>query len=174
MLTTVQDRGVDEVAIRQLIDGVRDGSVAADDAVVALRALPYADLGFARVDHHRHVRQGMAEAVYGPGKSPDQAARIVAELLARSSEGFGSAQQIQTPADRLLHPHLLPEQHEALKTTRELDFSYGVKGISRFRFNVYRQRGSVGAAMRRWTSGRSGSSAKGPGYRHRCLVSKNG
>jgi len=77
---------VDEVAIRQLIDGVRDGSVAADDAVVALRALPYADLGFARVDHHRHVRQGMAEAVYGPGKSPDQAARIVAELLARSSE----------------------------------------------------------------------------------------
>ncbi len=77
---------MDELAIRQLIEGVRSGSVAPDEAVSALRELPYADLGFARVDHHRHVRQGMAEAVYGPGKTPDQAARIVAELLARSSE----------------------------------------------------------------------------------------
>ena len=77
---------MDEVAIRQLIEGVRSGAIAADDAVAALRELPYADLGFARVDHHRHVRQGMAEAVYGPGKTPDQAARIVAELLARSTE----------------------------------------------------------------------------------------
>jgi len=76
---------VDEDALRQLLDDVRTGTTSADDAVAALRRLPYADLGFARVDHHRHVRQGMAEAVYGPGKTPDQAARIVAELLARSS-----------------------------------------------------------------------------------------
>jgi hypothetical protein len=76
---------VDEGTIRDLLDGVRTGAVSADDAVARLRSLPYADLGFARVDHHRHVRQGMAEAVYGPGKTPDQAARIVAELLARSA-----------------------------------------------------------------------------------------
>jgi pyridinium-3,5-biscarboxylic acid mononucleotide synthase len=76
---------VDEVALRQLLDDVRSGTTRPDDAVAALRHLPYADLGFARVDHHRHVRQGMAEAVYGPGKTPDQAARIVAELLARST-----------------------------------------------------------------------------------------
>ena len=54
--------------------------------MVQLRRLPYADLGFARVDHHRHVRQGMAEAVYGPGKTPHQAAAIVSELLARSTD----------------------------------------------------------------------------------------
>jgi NCAIR mutase (PurE)-related protein len=77
---------VDEAALRRLLDDVRSGRLAPDDAVGALRRLPFADLGFARVDHHRHVRQGMAEAVYGPGKTPDQAARIVAELLARSSE----------------------------------------------------------------------------------------
>lgn len=77
---------MDEAALRQLIEDVRTGSVAPDDAVASLRRLPYVDLGFARVDHHRHVRQGMAEAVYGPGKTPDQAARIVAELLARSEE----------------------------------------------------------------------------------------
>lgn len=75
---------MDEAALRRLLDGVADGTTSPDDAVAALRHLPYADLGFARVDHHRHVRQGMAEAVYGPGKTPDQAARIVAELLARS------------------------------------------------------------------------------------------
>ena len=52
-----------------------------DDAVAALRRLPYADLGFARVDHHRALRQGRPEAVYGPGKTPEQCAAIVAELL---------------------------------------------------------------------------------------------
>lgn len=76
---------MDEGAIRRLLHEVRDGTTTPDDAVAALRHLPYADLGFARVDHHRQVRQGMAEAVYGPGKTPDQAARIVAELLARSA-----------------------------------------------------------------------------------------
>lgn len=65
---------------------VQAGDLHPDEAVDRLRHLPFADLGFARVDHHRHVRQGMAEAVYGPGKTPDQAARIVAELLARTEE----------------------------------------------------------------------------------------
>jgi len=46
-----------------------------------LRRLPYADLGFARVDHHRPLRQGMPEAVYGPGKTPEQCVAIVGELL---------------------------------------------------------------------------------------------
>jgi NCAIR mutase (PurE)-related protein len=55
--------------------------MSADDAVAELRRLPFADLGFARVDHHRALRQGRAEAVYGPGKTPEQCAAIVAELL---------------------------------------------------------------------------------------------
>lgn len=73
---------VDEVALRRLLDAVQAGAVTTDDAVDRLRQLPYADLGFARVDHHRALRQGMAEAVYGPGKTPEQCAAIVAELLA--------------------------------------------------------------------------------------------
>jgi NCAIR mutase (PurE)-related protein len=77
---------VDEAALRQLLDDVRDGRTDPDEAVHLLRRLPFADLGFARVDHHRLLRQGMAEAVYGPGKTPDQAARIVAELLARAED----------------------------------------------------------------------------------------
>jgi pyridinium-3,5-biscarboxylic acid mononucleotide synthase len=72
---------VDEAALRDLLDRVRAGELAADDAVATLRRLPWADLGFARVDHHRALRQGMAEAVYAPGKTPAQCAAIVAELL---------------------------------------------------------------------------------------------
>jgi NCAIR mutase (PurE)-related protein len=75
---------VDESTLRRLLDDVRSGRRDPDEAVAELRRLPYADLGFARVDHHRALRQGFAEAVYGPGKTPAQAAEIVGELLARS------------------------------------------------------------------------------------------
>jgi NCAIR mutase (PurE)-related protein len=73
--------GVDEAALVRLMDDVRSGAVHPDDAVAELRRLPFADLGFARVDHHRSLRQGLPEAVYGPGKAPEHAAAIVAELL---------------------------------------------------------------------------------------------
>jgi NCAIR mutase (PurE)-related protein len=78
---------VDEASLRQLLDDVRAGRLGADDAVAVLRRLPYADLGFARVDHHRALRQGLAEAVYAPGKTPEQCAGIVAELLAEPGQG---------------------------------------------------------------------------------------
>jgi pyridinium-3,5-biscarboxylic acid mononucleotide synthase len=78
---------VDEAALRRLIDAVSAGALTTDDAVAQLRRLPFADLGFARVDHHRELRQGMAEAVYGPGKTPQQCAAIVAELLSTTSGG---------------------------------------------------------------------------------------
>lgn len=77
---------MDEPALRDLLDQVRSGATSPDDALGQLRRLPYADLGFARVDHHRQLRQGVAEAVYGPGKTPEQCAGIVAELLS-SAQG---------------------------------------------------------------------------------------
>jgi pyridinium-3,5-biscarboxylic acid mononucleotide synthase len=78
---------MDEATLRLLLDDVRSGAITADDAVHRLRRLPFADLGFARVDHHRALRQGLPEAVYGPGKSPSQCAEIVAELLAEPGGG---------------------------------------------------------------------------------------
>jgi len=76
---------MDEPALRQLLADVRAGVVSADEAVTRLRRLPFADLGFARVDHHRALRQRLPEAVYAPGKTPEQCAALVAELL--SEEG---------------------------------------------------------------------------------------
>jgi pyridinium-3,5-biscarboxylic acid mononucleotide synthase len=77
---------MDEATLRHLLDAVQAGTVDVDAAVAQLRQLPYADLGFARVDHHRELRQGLAEAVYAPGKTPEQCAAIVAELLAVPGE----------------------------------------------------------------------------------------
>ncbi len=72
---------MDDAALRLLLEEVRSGAMHPDDAVAALRRLPFADLGYAQVDHHRTLRQGWAEAVYGPGKTPEQCAGIVTELL---------------------------------------------------------------------------------------------
>jgi pyridinium-3,5-biscarboxylic acid mononucleotide synthase len=85
--TVEQDSEVNEMALRQLLDDVRNGAVAPDDAVARLARLPYADLGFARVDHHRTLRQGLPEAVYAPGKTAEQCAAIVSELLAEPDGG---------------------------------------------------------------------------------------
>jgi pyridinium-3,5-biscarboxylic acid mononucleotide synthase len=87
---------MDEPSLRRLLDDVRSGAVAPDAAVSRLRRLPFADLGFARVDHHRSLRQGFAEAVYGPGKTPEQCAGIVAELLA---DGDDASPILLTRAD---------------------------------------------------------------------------
>ena len=89
---------VDEPTLRALLDDVTTGRVSADDAVAALRRLPFADVGDALVDHHRALRQGMPEAVFGPGKSPEQCARIVAELL---DHGSGPVLVTRVSADQV-------------------------------------------------------------------------
>jgi pyridinium-3,5-biscarboxylic acid mononucleotide synthase len=76
---------VDDVTLRAFIDDVRAGVTSPDEAVARLRRLPFAEVGDALVDHHRALRQGMPEAVYGRGKSPEQCVDIVGELLAHGS-----------------------------------------------------------------------------------------
>ncbi len=76
---------MDASRLASLLAEVREGTTHPDDALTQLRRLPYADIGGARIDHHRTLRTGHPEAVYGPGKSPGQCARIVAELLSVGS-----------------------------------------------------------------------------------------
>ena len=78
---------MDEASLYRLLSDLQAGSVSADDVVRRLRRLPYSDLGFARVDHHRTLRQGLPEAVYGPGKSVEQCVAIVGDLLAEPDGG---------------------------------------------------------------------------------------
>jgi pyridinium-3,5-biscarboxylic acid mononucleotide synthase len=72
---------MNEQQLRDLMQQVRDGAVGVDAALDRLRHLPFEDLGFAKVDHHRALRQGMPEIVFGLGKTPEQIAAIAGKLL---------------------------------------------------------------------------------------------
>lgn len=67
-------------SIRRLFEEVRKGEITPDDAVTRLRHLPFEDLDFAKVDHHRALRAGMPEVILGEGKTPAQIAGIFARL----------------------------------------------------------------------------------------------
>jgi len=71
--------------LRERLDLFRRGGLTADDLVADLRAEPFEDLGFAKLDHHREMRQGAAEVVYGEGKSAADIAAIVGRLRERSA-----------------------------------------------------------------------------------------
>src|SRR5437868_9506908 len=71
---------MDPTKLRQLLERVSAGDAGVDEAMRELAVLPYKDLGFARVDHHRHLRTGFPEVVLGLGKSAEQIGRIMAEL----------------------------------------------------------------------------------------------
>jgi NCAIR mutase (PurE)-related protein len=71
---------MDPKAVKELLENVRAGSVSVDDALGELADLPYRDLGFAHVDHHRHLRGGFPEVVLGSGKTAEQIAAILNEL----------------------------------------------------------------------------------------------
>jgi NCAIR mutase (PurE)-related protein len=67
-------------SIRKLFEAVRRGKLTPDDAVQRLRHLPFEDLGFAKVDHHRALRAGMPEVIFGEKKTPSHMAEIFARL----------------------------------------------------------------------------------------------
>ena len=67
-------------SLTALLTQVRDGSISVADAALQLREAPFEDLGYARVDHHRRLRQGAAEVIYGAGKTPEQIAGIEKSL----------------------------------------------------------------------------------------------
>jgi len=71
---------VNAESIRHLFQEVRRGGLSPDEAVERLRHLPFEDLGFAKVDHHRALRAGMPEVIFGEGKTPAQTAQIFARL----------------------------------------------------------------------------------------------
>jgi hypothetical protein len=71
--------------VEELLGRVAEGSLSPAAAADALRRLPFGDLGSARLDHHRHLRQGIPEAIYGPGKSAEEVGLITAALLEAGS-----------------------------------------------------------------------------------------
>ena len=82
------------IDIRTLLENVRDGRTGIDEAILELKEKPFEDIGFAKVDLHRRIRQGAAEVIYGQGKTPEQIIGIldamkrnVESLCARMASG---------------------------------------------------------------------------------------
>ena len=97
---------MDEPRLRQLLDDVSQGVLPADDAVRQLKRLPFADMGFAKLDHHRQLRQALPEAIYGPGKTPEQCSSIVGEML-NHGDGpvlLSRVSEAQAAASLVAHP----------------------------------------------------------------------
>ncbi|MDQ3009202.1 MAG: nickel pincer cofactor biosynthesis protein LarB [Acidobacteriota bacterium] len=76
---------MDQKHLEELLTRFKAGEIAMDQAVESLRHLPFESLGYANVDHHRAIRQGFPEVIFGQGKTPEQVAGIAERLLERSS-----------------------------------------------------------------------------------------
>ena len=69
--------------IRKILEAVSQQSISVEEASQELRFLPFEDLGFVKIDHHRQLRRGFPETVFGPGKTPEQIAKIAARLASQ-------------------------------------------------------------------------------------------
>src|SRR6516225_1585846 len=76
---------MDQERLKELLLEFREGRLELDQALERMRHLPYEDLGYAQVDHHRSIRVGFPEVIFGPGKTPEQIVGIASSLLERSS-----------------------------------------------------------------------------------------
>lgn len=95
--------------IRKLLESVRSGETSVDDAMLELKKAPFEDIGYAKVDLHRKVRQGAAEVIYGAGKTPEQIGGIIDAMRANG----------QT---RVLITRMSSEAAAHVGSTRELDY----------------------------------------------------
>lgn len=92
---------IDTRRLKRLLSGVKSGKVSVDDALTQLATMPYEELGFAKIDHHRALRRGFPEVVFGQGKTPEQVATITQRLAAS--------------ADRVLVTKVDPDCFEAVR-----------------------------------------------------------
>ena len=112
--------------LKQLFTDVRRGELSPDEAVEKLRHLPFEDLGFANVDHHRALRAGMPEVIFGPGKTPQHFADIFVRLAKHGNNVLAtrvSAEQVKAVRRKLRKA----EHHELARaiTLTQDDTQYG-------------------------------------------------
>jgi shikimate kinase len=100
---------MDKGDILSILKQVESGALTADEAVNRLKILPFEDLGFAKVDHHRAIRQGIAEVIYGAGKTPEQIIKISDSMLSAGQK-------------TILITRLSPEAAEIVSNAHEMTY----------------------------------------------------
>ena len=76
--------------LRKLLQDVKDGSTNIDDALSSLKNLPYEDIGYANIDHHREIRNGYPEVIYCEGKSDEHILGIIERMMEKGSNILGT------------------------------------------------------------------------------------
>lgn len=71
--------------LRELLNNVKNGNVSVEDALSDLKKLPFEDIGFAKIDHHRNIRNGFPEVIYSEGKTIEQIKEIVKKLIEKNN-----------------------------------------------------------------------------------------
>lgn len=111
---------MDPAKIKALLDEVAGGAVAPDEAFARLRHLPFEDVGgYARVDHHRPLRNGMPETIYCEGKTTEQVVGIFERLAARGGNVLGTRCRPET-GEAVLAAFPEAEYHRSARTVRIL------------------------------------------------------
>ena len=82
-------------SLRKLLQEVRNGQLGIENALTKLKALPYENLGFAKIDHHRDLRKGLPEVIYGEGKNPEHILSIVDALVKAGSDAVVSRSTVE-------------------------------------------------------------------------------
>lgn len=95
--------------VKRILEGVRSGEIPVDDALLKLKAAPFEDIGYAKVDLHRKVRQGAAEVIYGAGKTPEQITGILSAMK-------------RAGQDTVLITRLSPESAAEVARTHPMDY----------------------------------------------------
>src|SRR5260370_11767241 len=75
---------MDQKQLRDMLEGVRAGEIEIGAALDRMRHLPFEDLGYAKLDHHRALRHGLTEVIFGKGKTADQVAGVASRFLEKS------------------------------------------------------------------------------------------
>jgi NCAIR mutase (PurE)-related protein len=98
--------------VKALLSDMVEGNATIEDALHALRRLPVDDLGFARLDVHRELRQGLPEAIYAAGKTPEQVMAIASRLLEATTAPVLATRVPPATAAALVHEFPAAEHHE--------------------------------------------------------------
>ena len=85
--------------VRKLLESVKRGETSVDDALLQIKMAPFEDIGFAKVDLHRKIRQGVAEVIYGACKTPEQIAGIIETMRSNGQERILITRMAQEAAD---------------------------------------------------------------------------
>ena len=92
---------------KQILEAVQNGSLSVDDALLQLKTAPYEDIGFAKVDLHREIRQGAAEVIYGAGKMPEQICEIITVMKRNGQDRILITRLSQEAANAVAQIHPL-------------------------------------------------------------------